>query len=315
MDSVKYLIIGGGLSGGYAASAIRKRDNEGRVVIVTDESHIPYDRVPLSKGYLMDKIKEEKLFFKNLKFYNENKIELSLGHHVTKLDAPNRRVDLEGSQTISFERLLLATGGYPRKIPIPGSDLDRIYYLRTIEDCRRLKEATSSFRSVAIIGGGFIGCELAAAFRSKGLDTTIIEMGPYLLNMAIDEESGKWLGEYFTKRGVKVLVDSSAARFLGENQRATGVETKNGEIVKADFIVVGVGIIPNTKLAEDGGLKVDKGIVTNEFLETSAQDIYAAGDVARFYSPIFGRQIRLEHYDVAVNHGNVAGANMAGGRE
>ncbi|MGI0091453.1 MAG: NAD(P)/FAD-dependent oxidoreductase [Nitrososphaerales archaeon] len=315
MENIEYLIIGGGLSGGYAAAAIRKRDTKGRVALITDEAHIPYDRVPLSKGYLEDKIKEESLFFKKQQFYDGNKIELFTDHQVIKLDAKNRQVELGDGRMISFGRLLLATGGRPRKIAVPGSDLDRIYYLRTIEDCLQLKEAASKFRSVAIIGGGFIGCELAAAFRSKGLNPTIIEMGPYLLNMAIDEESGKWLGEYLAERGVKVLVNSTAARFMNENDKVTGIETKSGESVKADFVVVGVGIAPNTKLAEDAGLKVDRGILTNEFLETSVEGIYAAGDAARFYSLLFERHLRLEHYDVAVKHGNIAGANMAGARE
>ena len=311
-EQTRYLIIGGGLAGGNAASEIRKQDKQGRLILISREDLTPYDRVPLSKAYLTGKIRREALFLKKPEFYTQNGIELMLGRDVSALDAKGRTATLLDGTSIKFEKLLLASGGAPRRIPLPGAELPGIYYLRTVQDCDAIKSA--AYGRAAVLGGGFIGCELASAFASMGLECTIIEMGPFLLNMAVDEETGRWVGDYFTKRGVRVLLNTTAKKFLGgEGGSVRGVET-NGSPVDADFVVVGVGISLNTALAEGGGLKVERGIVTNEFLETSVEGIYAAGDVARFYSPVFGRHLRLEHYDVAVKHGRVAGRNMVADR-
>jgi 3-phenylpropionate/trans-cinnamate dioxygenase ferredoxin reductase subunit len=307
-----YVIIGGGLAGGYAASSIRKIDRTGKILLVANENHIPYDRVPLSKGYLLNNIPKDRLFFKKDEFYKKDGVEFILGHEVKELHVNSKMLKLDDGRELAFRKLLLATGGSPKRILIPGSDLQGVYYLRTLEDCDLLKDVMGHSRRAVVIGGGFIGCELASAFATKGLDTTIIEIGPCLLNMAIDEETGLWIGNYYSDRGVSVLVNATASKFLEENGRVSGIQLNDGRVISADFVVVGVGIALHTKLAERAGLKVDQGIVVNEFLETSVEGIYAAGDVARFYSPIFKRYLRLEHYDIAVKHGIRAGANMAG---
>ncbi len=312
MESVEHVIIGGGLAGGYAVQAIRQRDRESRIILVADEKNLPYDRVPLSKGYLVGKVRRESLILKKQDFYDQNRIEVILGHKVTSLDLKAKCVALDDGREFAFNRLLLATGGRPRKLPIPGSDLQGIYYLRTIEDSDTLQVLMSSHRKVVIIGGGFIGCELAAAFISKGLDTTIVEMGSYLLNMALDPDTGRWITDSFAKRGLKMILNAAAARFVGENGCVVAVETKDGQRVSADFVCVGIGIAPNTELAEKAGLKIEQGIVVDAHLQTGSEGVYAAGDVARFYSPLYGRHLRVEHYDVAVKHGRIAGANMTG---
>jgi 3-phenylpropionate/trans-cinnamate dioxygenase ferredoxin reductase subunit len=311
-DHCDYLIIGGGLAGGHAAGSIRKIDGSGRIVLVSSERFLPYDRVPLSKGYLVDKIPREQLFFRKDDSYAKDKVELIIGREVKEIHVSQRTVMLDNRQELSFQKLLFATGGYPKKIPIPGSDLEGVYYLRTIDQCEALKEGLSKSNSAVIIGGGFIGCELASAFVTKGLETTIIEMGPYLLNMALDEETGRFIENYHSRRGVKILCNSTASRLIGEEGYVKGIELKDGRVLNADLVVVAVGIGLHTDLAEQAGVKVDRGIVVNEFLETNIEDIYAAGDVARFYSPLFKRHLRLEHYDVAVKHGQIAGENMAG---
>jgi 3-phenylpropionate/trans-cinnamate dioxygenase ferredoxin reductase subunit len=320
-----YLIIGGGLAGGHALLSIRKKDTRGKVVLVTSEPHLPYDRVPLSKTYLMDKVGREKLFVKTKEFYEQQKVEVLTQTKVLDLDPKSKTVTLNndkiGDRELSFGKLLLATGGSPKKLPLPGSDLGGIYYLRTLDDCEGIKQEarrdSGNKKAAVIIGGGFIGCELAAAFKTKGLDTTIIEVAPHILGMAIDEETARWIEEYFVARkGVKIITSSSASRFIegkkedAGGRRVAGVEVK-GETIPADFVVVGVGISPNTEIAERAGLRVDGGILVNEYLETDIEGIYSAGDVARFYSPIFKRHLRVEHYDVAVKHGKVAGGNMA----
>jgi len=314
-QSADYVIIGGGLAGGHAAISARGVDKSGRIVIITDEEHIPYDRVPLSKKYLTGEIQQEQLFFKKDNYYKSENIELISGKRVREIDVQEKIVRLEDGLELTFGKLLLATGGKPRKLPIGGSEVGGVYYLRTLDDCEQLKAEIDRSKRVVVIGGGFIGCELASAFATKGLETTIIEVGPYLLNLAFDQETGEWLGKYYSEKGVNVLVNNSVAKFVGENGRIRSVELKDGKGISTDFAVVGVGLALRSELAEQAGLKVEKGIVVDEFLETSSKGIFAAGDVARFYSPIFKRQLRLEHYDIAVKHGKIAGLNMAGQRK
>jgi 3-phenylpropionate/trans-cinnamate dioxygenase ferredoxin reductase subunit len=315
MEPVEYLIVGGGLSAVYALQVIRERDKTGRIILVTDEKHLPYDRVPLSKGYLVGKVKEESLFPKKIDFFEKQKIEIVMGVRATSLNARSKVVKLADGREFSFEQLLLATGGKPRKLPLPGSDLKGIYYLRTVDDCDTIKEEILRTRKAVVVGGGFIGCELAAAFITKGIDVTIVEAFPSLLSLAFDAETARWIENYFISKGVNVMTNAFAVEFVGENGRVTGIRTKDGTFVAGDFVVVGVGIIPSTELAEQAGLKVDRGIMVDEFLETSAPNIFAAGDVARFYHPTFGHHLRVEHYDIAVKHGKLVGASMAGDKK
>ncbi|TLX96685.1 MAG: hypothetical protein E6K96_05440 [Thaumarchaeota archaeon] len=307
------VIVGGGQAGFYASTAITRRDPSARVVLICDEPHLPYDRVPLSKDYLVDKRPREKLFFRPKEFYENQKIEVISGKRATKLDRSGRVVRLEDDTEIAFGRLLLATGGRPRILPLPGSDLVGIHYLRTIDDCERIKEGMQKARNAVVVGGGFIGCEVAAAFAARGLKTTIIEVASYPLNVAVNEETGRWIAGYFRDKGVDVMTETQVSAFVGRDNAVEAVRTSRGEL-PADLVAVGVGIAPNVELAQEAGLKVDRGIVVDEYLQTDSEGVYAAGDVARFYSPIFERHLRVEHYDVAAKQGMTAGANMAGER-
>jgi len=311
----RYLIVGGGLAGGSAVEAVRARDKEGRVVLVSDEQHPPYDRVALSKGYLMGKLRQESLFLQDGEFYQQQRVELLLGRRAQRLDVNAQTVLLDDGRELKYERLLLATGGRAGHLPIPGTDLPGVYCLRTIEDSDAIREAMSSARRAVVIGGGFIGCEIAAACMQKKVDTTIIEVLPSLLSLPLDSETAQWITKYFIKQGVHVLTNETAAHFVEANGRVAGVETKTGKMIPADFVAVGIGITPNVELAKEAGLPVDNGIVVNEQLQVDSASVYAAGDVAYFYSPLFGKHLRLEHYDVAAKHGEVAGANMAGAQE
>ena len=313
MDAAKYAIVGGGLAGFNAIPPIRERDPDGRIVLVTDEKERPYDRVPLSKRYLQGALSREGVFLRPTEFFDENRVELVMQRKVTKLDPKDHVVSLDDGRELRYERLLLATGGSPRQLPLTGADLAGIHYLRTLEDSDALKEALSQAKRLVVVGGGFIGCEVAAAGVHQGVDTTVVEVGPYLLNMAFDEPTGRWVTEYLRSKGMKARCGDRAARFLGSGGRVSGIQTEGGATIPADLVVVGVGLAPNTDLAKAAGLQVDNGIVVNERLQASAPDVYAAGDVARFYAPVFERHLRVEHYDVAVRHGKVAGANMAGG--
>lgn len=284
-------------------------------MLVSRERHLPYDRVPLSKEYLMGKIQRENLFLQEKEFYQEQRVEVLLSRSVERLDVNTRTAFLDDGRELEFDRLLLATGGRPRRLSIPGSDLLGIHYLRTIDDSESIQAAVSRASRAVVIGGGFIGCEIAAACVKKGLDTTIIEFFPTLLNAALDPETARWITEYLAKQGIHVLTNEAAARFIEANGRVAGVETKTGKEALGDFVAVGIGITPNIELAQEAGLKVENGIVVDERLRAEKTDIYAAGDVARFYSPVFSKHLRVEHYDVAVKHGAMAGVNMAGGDE
>lgn len=313
MERAKYVIVGGGLAGFNAITPIRERDPEGRVVLVTDEKERPYDRVPLSKRYLQGALSRDGVFLRPMEFYDENQVELRTALRATKLEANAKSLVLDDGTELAYDKLLLATGGAPRRLLLPGAELPGIHYLRTLEDSDALKSAMEHAKRLVVVGGGFIGCETAAAGVMKGLDVTVVEVGPYLLNMAFDEPTGRWVTDYLAAKGLKARCGERAAKFLGEGGHLTGVETSGGTVLPADLAVVGVGLVPNTELAKAAGLRVDNGIVVDEHLRASAPDVYAAGDVARFYHPVFEAHLRVEHYDVAVRHGKVAGANMAGG--
>ncbi len=315
MDHTRYLIVGGGLAGGSAIEAIRVRDGEGRIVLVSEERHLPYDRVPLSKDYLTGELRRENLFLQGSEFYQEQRVETLLGRRAQRLKLQARTAVLDDSRELQFERLLLATGGRPRRLRIPGNDLPGIYYLRTLDDSDAIQAAMSNSRRAVIVGGGFIGCEIAAACAKKGIGTTILEVGPSLLNAALDPETAQWMTQYLVNQGVHFVGNETAARFIDEKSQVAGVETTLGRRIPGNFVVVGIGIEPNVELAQEAGLRIDNGIVVNEQLETDEVGVFAAGDAARFYSPLFEKHLRVEHYDVAMKHGEIAGANMAGADE
>lgn len=312
MIVVDYLIIGGGLAGANAAAAIRENDKNATIVIVTDENHIPYDRVPLSKNYLFGKMKRDVLYVKKQDFYTSEKIQVVSGRKAANIDPKNHTVKIDDGTEYMYKKLLLATGGRVRKLDIRDSELNGVFYLRTIDDAESIMHTIERSRTAVVIGGGFIGCELAATFSKRGIVTTIIEAGPKILGRAFDSDTAGWIESYLERRGVKIMTKTTPAEIVGSNGKVTGVKLQSGQVIPADFVVIGIGIVPNVELAVDAGLQVDNGIIVNEYLQTSHPDIYAASDVARFYSPVFGRYMRLEHYDLAVRQGRLAGENMTG---
>ena len=312
IDQADYLIIGGGLAGANAAAAIRENDKNCTIVIVTDENHIPYDRVPLSKNYLLGKMKREVLYVKKQDFYISEKIQVVSGRKATNLDPVNHTVTIDDGTEYRYKKLLLATGGRARKLAIQGSELSGVFYLRTIGDAESIMQAIEKSRTAVVIGGGFIGCEIAATFSKRGIVTTIVEVGPKILGRAFDSDTASWIENYLQRKRVKIMTKTTPAEIVDNNGKVTGVKLQSGQVIPADFVVIGIGIVPNVELAKDAGLQVDNGIMVNEYMQTSNPDIYAVSDVARFYSPVFGRHMRLEHYDLAVKQGRLAGENMAG---
>ena len=313
MERVQYVMVGGGLAATAAIDAIRRRDKTGRLVLIGAEPHLPYDRVPLSKDYLVGRMERENVFLRPPRFYERHRVERFLGQSATALDPNTNTITLDDGRQIPFQRLLIATGGRPRRLPIPGADLDGISYLRTLEDADALQAGMAGARRAVVVGGGFIGCEVATAFANSGLQTTLIEVTPAPLSLVLDTETSAFITSFLSQQGVTLRTGTAAARFAGGNGRVQRVVTDDGEEIEADLVVIGVGIAPNTELAAAAGLSVDNGVVVNEYLEAT-EAIYAAGDVARYHSPILGRHLRVEHYDVALQHGRTAGANMAGAR-
>ena len=314
MADQTFVIIGANLAGGRAAEALRKEGFEGRVVLIGAEPDPPYERPPLSKEYLRGQIAREKIFIHKPGFYEEQRIELRLGVRATCLDLQGRVVELESGERIAFDRLLLATGGRPRKLSVPGSDLDGIYDLRTVADGERIAAELRPGRRLVVIGAGFIGAEVAASARMQGLDVTVLEMALVPLGRALGDEMGGIYAEIHREHGVELLTGEAIDRFEGSG-RVERVVGASGRAIDCDFVVVGVGIEPATELAEEAGLAVDNGIVVDEYAETSVPGVFAAGDVARFYHPVLRERLRVEHWANAQNQGVLVAKNMLGRRE
>jgi NADPH-dependent 2,4-dienoyl-CoA reductase/sulfur reductase-like enzyme len=312
MKEVDNLIIGGGLAGGYAAITLRQNDKNSSITLVTDERHLPYDRVPLSKEYLQGKVKLESLYIRKPDFYTKNNIEIITGRRVVNLDLNNNIAVLDDNSEIKFKKLLLATGGYPRKLKMGEENKLNVFYLRRIEHSDSIREAALRSKKAVIIGGGFIGCEIASSLKKIGVESTIIEKANNILTLALDDETAQLIEKHFKISGINVITGTSVKQFISQDDKVVGIETETGEEITADMFVVGIGIKVSTDLAEKAGLDVNNGIMVDEFLRTKKENVYAAGDVANFYHPLYETHMRVEHYDVAVKHGKIAGANMAG---
>ena len=314
-EQVKYLLVGAGLAAHHAVRGIRERDKDGRIVIIGDEPELPYTRPHLSKAYLMGKRERAKVFVKPAEFYSdEMKAEVWTGRHVKALDANKCATLLEDGATICFERALLATGGEPRRLTIPGADLHGIYYLRTLANSDAIKQAMESAKQGVVIGGGFIGAEVASALTQKGVETTMVLTEDSLLKRQVGPGASKFLTEYFEKKGVRIVKNKTVQAISGTG-RVSQVKVEDGFDLPANMVVAGIGVTPRIQLAQAAGLKVDRGVVVDEYLRTSDPSFYAAGDIALYPDARFGHTLRLEHWDNAIAMGKAAGLNMAGANQ
>jgi 3-phenylpropionate/trans-cinnamate dioxygenase ferredoxin reductase component len=312
-QSYDYMIVGAGLTGASAVEGIRQRDAQGTILLVGAEPQRPYNRPPLSKQLWTGKETLETIFVHKAEFYEQQRVTLLLNTEVATLDANAKAVVDRNGQRYQYGKLLLATSGHPRTLSIPGGDLDGISYFRTYESYVRLRNAADKGKSAVVIGGGFIGSELAAALSIVGCDVTMIFPEPYLVNRVFPEPLGRAIQKNYVDRGVRILDGDhpvSIARGAGYT-----VRTQNGAQLDANVVVVGIGIAPDLKLATQAGLQTGNGIVVNERLQTSDPNIYAAGDNAFFPYKALGKSMRVEHWDNAINQGKYAGRNMAGAAE
>lgn len=309
---VKYLLIGAGLAAHYALRGIRERDKDGRILIVGAEPELPYTRPDLSKGYLLGKRARAKVFVKPIEFYrDEMKAEVWTSKRVKSIDAAKKIAQLADGTSIAFERALIATGAEPRHLTIPGADLSGIFYLRTLADSDAIKSAMESAKRGVVIGGGFIGAEVAAALAQKNIDTTMILPDDVLLKRQVGPAAAEFLTKYFEAKGVKLARNKKVSAIGGSGQ-VSGVKTEDGSEFSADLVVAGIGVTPRIELAQDAGLKVDRAVIVDEYLQTSDPSIYAVGDIALYPDRRYGHALRLEHWDNAIAMGKAAGLNMAG---
>ncbi len=309
-QKVQYLIIGGGLAAASAAQSIREHDQQGSIQIVSSEPYYPYHRPPLSKKYLIEGDWEASdIVHHEADWYDENDVSILKGIGATTLDL-GRKVTLTSGETVECEKLLLATGANIIRLEVPGSDLEGIYYLRTIPDSENLIEASRTAKRVTVVGGGFIGLELASAFQQRGLEVTLVYMENAVWDRMLSPEISSWLENYYRKKGISLKNRAQVAEFRGGGKVEKSV-LKSGEELNSDMVALGIGVRPDLTLVEGTRLEGDNGIPVNEYLETEIPGIYAAGDIAWYQDTIFDKRRRVEHFETAKGHGEAAGANMA----
>jgi 3-phenylpropionate/trans-cinnamate dioxygenase ferredoxin reductase subunit len=306
-----FVIVGGGMAGAIATQTLREEGFDGKITLLGQEPNAPYERPPLSKDYLQGKADRDSIFVHPEPWYAEHAVELSLGSTVASLDPASQTITAIGER-LSYDKLLLATGSKPRRLDVPGADLDGVYYLRNVEESDWLKIEFAQANRVVIIGAGWIGLETAAAARAAGLDVTLLVSGDLPLQHVLGPEAALIFDELHRSHGVDLRYRTTAVELTGRHGRVTGVMLSDGTRIDADMIIVGIGAVPRTEIAADAGLKIDNGIVVDEHLRTSDPDIFAAGDIARTYNPRLGRHIRVEHWANARRQGVVAAKAMLG---
>jgi 3-phenylpropionate/trans-cinnamate dioxygenase ferredoxin reductase subunit len=306
---VEHLIIGGGVAAAKAAEGLRAAGGTGSAVVMTAEPELPYERPPLSKDFLRGESGREKTRTHDEAWYREHEVDVLLATRASTVDPATRTVTTEVGDQLRYGGLLLATGAQPIRLGLPGEDLEGVYYLRTVDDSERLRAAISRAETMVMIGGGFIGAEVAASATQMDTRVTLLELAETLWTRAVGPQMGRFFEEFLRDRGVHVRTRTSAERLEGDGS-VEAVVLPDGSRLHADVVVIGVGVRPDVGLAERAGLPVDDGVLVDRHLRATDR-IWAAGDVANAAHPLFGR-IRIEHWAEALNQGLIAGRNLAG---
>ena len=311
MSRQTFVIVGASLAGAKAAEELRERGFDGRVVLVGAEPDPPYERPPLSKDYLRGESERAKAYVHAEDFYEQQQIELLTDSTVSAIDPSGSQVTLEDGRELGFDRLLLTMGAEPRRIQVPGAALDGVHYLRTLEHCDTLRERLDLGGHLVVVGAGWIGSEVAASARQRGLEVTMIDPLKLPNERIFGPEIGVFYRDVHAQHDVEMMLGEGVEAFEGDGAVAR-VRTAGGRVVECDFAVVGIGVAPRAELAQAAGLEVDNGIVVDEQLRTSAPNVFAAGDVANAWHPSYGRRIRIEHWANALNQGPAAARAMLG---
>jgi 3-phenylpropionate/trans-cinnamate dioxygenase ferredoxin reductase subunit len=304
-----FVIVGAGFAGAKAAQTLRDEGFDGRIALIGAEHERPYERPPLSKDYLRGDAERETIYVHPEDFYAEQDIDLRLGHDAVELDLDRRDVVLDDGEWLHYDRLLLATGAEPRRLAIPGSELDGVLYLRSVSDCDALRERLDRGGSLVVVGAGWIGSEVAASARTRGLDVTVLNPHTVPLEHVLGREVGAVYRDIHLDHGVRMLPGIAVEAFEGAG-RVERVRTSAGDAIDCDFVVVGVGARPRIELAERAGIAVGNGILVDDRLESSVAGVFAAGDVANAHHPFYGERVRVEHWNNALHQGPTAALNM-----
>jgi 3-phenylpropionate/trans-cinnamate dioxygenase ferredoxin reductase subunit len=306
-----HVIVGAGLAGAKAAEALREEGFEGPMILIGQEPEPPYERPPLSKDYLRGESPRESAYVHPGGFYAEQGIELRTSTTVERIDPAERELALADGERVRYDRLLLATGAEPRRLSLPGADLDGIHYLRDLHDADRLAARLRAGARAVVIGGGWIGAEVAASARTKGVEVTIVEQAKVPLERVLGPELGQIYADIHRQHGVTVVTEATLEAFEGSTA-VERVRLADGNTIEADFVVVGVGVTPRTQLADQAGATIDNGVLVTEALETGVPGIYATGDVANAFHPFYGHPLRVEHWANALHQPATAAKAMLG---
>ena len=310
MKRERIVIVGASLSGGTAAASLREGGFDGEIHLLGEESHLPYNRPPLSKGYLRGEERFADQLVHPEGTYAERDITLRLGRRAIGIDPQRKIVRLNGGEEIPYDRLLVTTGGRNRSLSVPGADLQGIFQLRTVEDCDRIRAAAHRGSHAVVIGLGFIGSEVTASLRQLGVEVVAVEGHPVPLARVLGKEVGAVLADIHREKGVELILEDSVAAFEGAGT-VERVRTKKGRVLECALVIAGIGIAPNSELLAAAGAAVDNGVLVDERCRTSLPDVYAAGDVANHLHPIFGR-LRVEHWNNGQHQGRAAARSMLG---
>jgi 3-phenylpropionate/trans-cinnamate dioxygenase ferredoxin reductase subunit len=307
------IILGGGQAAAYAAKEIRSIDSHSNLTIVTEEKKLPYERPPLSKDYLLDKIDFEKSLFFPQSYYDENNIICLRNEKIKMVDFENKKLSSVANNHYNYDKLLIATGSKNKKLKINGLDQndDKVLYLRNIKESKAIKDKIKVASNVTIIGGGFIGLEIASSANQMNSNVTVLERTNQLMGRVVPNQISKIIQDLHEENGNKIYLDVTIKKVIKQNNSFEIILDSN-DVIKADLIIVGVGALPDTDMFINSSLKIDNGIITDEFSQTSIADVYAAGDVSNFFHPFYGLYMRLESFKHAQNHGINAGKNIVG---
>ena len=303
------VIVGAGQSAIQCITSLRKEDYPGLITLVGEEEHLPYQRPPLSKGFLEDTVSNERLYFKKLEFFIENKVQLKLGTKAEEIDIENNNIHLSDNTKLSFDKLVFATGSSVRKLDFPGKDLNSIHYLRGLDDALSIKKDLQTRQNIVVVGAGYIGLEVAAIAAKQNKSVTVIEMADRVMNRTVDPQISDYYLNLHQKNGVTFKFNTSLKEIIGTNNPEK-VVCSDGSEVAADMVVIGAGIMPNVELAENAGLSCDNGIVVNEFGKTDHADIYACGDCTNHPNKLLNKKIRLESVHNAMEQSKTVASSI-----